>query len=107
MPCSPSKTLIGSSVSNMSTNDPTLSVEGSSAGSEVKIFPNPTTGLVKVVSNKVIGEDFIYNSLGIVVQAIQSDQEEMTFDLSNLGKGVYYLRMNCGSKTEVSKIILL
>jgi len=108
VPCSPSKTIFGSSVSNMSTNDPSLSTDpGSSTCSEVQIFPNPTTGLIKVISDRVIGEVEIYNSMGIEVRAFQSDLKEMTFDLSNLSKGVYYLRMNIENKTQVHKIIVL
>jgi Secretion system C-terminal sorting domain len=108
VPCSPSKTVIGSSVSNMSTNDPALGADpGSSVCSEVQIFPNPTTGLIKVVSDRVIGEVYIYNSMGIQVQAFQADLKEMTLDLSNRSKGVYYLKLSIENKTQVHKIIVL
>jgi hypothetical protein len=108
VPCSPSKTVIGSSISNMSTNDPSLSSgPGSLPCSEVQVFPNPTTGLINVISDRVIGEVNIYNSMGIQVQQFQADQKEMIVDLSNLSKGVYFLKMKIENKTQVHKIIVL
>ena len=108
VPCSPSKTVIGSSISNLSTNDPSLGIDpGCSAGPEVQIFPNPTTGVLKVISGKVVGKVYIYNSMGIQVQVFQANQKEMTIDLSNLSKGVYFVQLEIENKTEVHKIIVL
>ena len=37
----------------------------------------------------------------------QTDKKEMTLDLFNLSKGIYYLKLNIENKTQVQKIIVL
>jgi len=55
VPCSPSKTMVSSSFSNLSSNDPYLSSESHSyINSNVKIFPNPTKGMIKILSDRVV-----------------------------------------------------
>ena len=108
VPCSPSKTAITSSISNLASNDPYLSSGNIQApDADVQIFPNPTTGKVKVRSGRIIEKVDIYNSIGIQVQSTLGGSMEMVFDLFNLGKGVYYLRVDTGNKIEVRKVVVM
>jgi hypothetical protein len=108
IPCAPSKGMISSSCSNLSSNDPTLSINPhGSANQEVKIFPNPTTSMIKVVSDQIVENIEIYSSMGILVQSSTEVLKEMTFDLSTFSKGVYFIKMKIGSRTEIHKVVVL
>ena len=74
---------------------------------EVKIFPNPTTGQIRILSDKIIQNICIYNSMGIQVHSLICENYEVTFDLSKFGKGIYYIRMNKGEMTEIHKVVVL
>ncbi|MEI6900692.1 MAG: T9SS type A sorting domain-containing protein, partial [Bacteroidota bacterium] len=108
VPCSPSKTAISSSISNLASNDPYLSSGRIPVPEpDIQIYPNPTTGQIKVTSGRIIEIVDIYNSIGTRVQSSKGDSKEIVLDLSNLGKGVYYLKLNIGNETEVRKVIVL
>ena len=74
---------------------------------QVKTFPNPTTGQLKIQSDKIIRNIVIYNSMGQQVGSLKEENSELTIDMSNLGKGIYYIRMLIGDKPEIQKIVVL
>jgi hypothetical protein len=73
----------------------------------VAIFPNPTTGMIKIQSDRVIEKIEIYSSIGF--QVIQSSFNEKTvaLELSRLNRGVYYLKLSHGEQILIRKIVLL
>ena len=65
------------------------------------VYPNPTTGRVKV-AGLTIGEKIrIYNASSVLVDIYTVTDDEMLIDLSNLASGIYYLR----TETKTSTII--
>lgn len=89
-----------------------VGIEEANLLKEVKIYPNPSAGIFNLeLVNAVIGE------LSVVVidmtgRTVYNSTEEVkgelkkSIDLSSLAKGVYYLRMESDSMTEIRKIVI-
>ncbi len=74
--------------------------------SEVKIYPNPTSGRFTIKGNEI---DFIsvYNDLGkIVYNALGKEIQSLEIDLSDLPKGIYFIMINGNEKVYTRKIII-
>jgi hypothetical protein len=69
----------------------------------INIYPNPTTGkiLVENVSNANI---YITNVLGNVVASKDNVNGSASFDLSNVAKGIYMVKLVSGNKVVTKKI---
>ncbi len=108
VPCSPSKAEIGSSVSNISSNDPYLSTETyNSTGWDIRVFPNPTVGRVELQSKEPIQKIIIYNSLGIKIRQLEPGQMDVSVDLSENEKGIYIFHLTSNNKVFTKKVILM
>lgn len=79
-----------------------LSIEEAQV-SLIDIYPNPTTGILKVSSQHNIETITIFNHLGEKV-AYQFNNYEL--DLTHLPKGVYYIKVSNQTIVESKKIIL-
>ncbi|MAW21320.1 MAG: hypothetical protein CMD16_02850 [Flavobacteriales bacterium] len=74
-----------------------------------RIFPNPTTGKVKIKSDHNIESISVYNSIGnqlIIVNNKNNTQTDTEIDLSTFAKGVYYMRINTNNQIINQRIIL-
>ncbi|HTL80658.1 MAG TPA: SBBP repeat-containing protein, partial [Bacteroidia bacterium] len=69
------------------------------------LAPDPTDGAFTIYTTCKHGEIFIYNDLGEIVLTSTLDASPFTIDLSNRSAGIYFVRMNDGTKTSVQKII--
>ena len=66
------------------------------------IYPNPTCGIINILSNEIITKIIIYNATGKqIFQSLLSNHNTVV-DLSNQNKGIYLIRIitKNGSKTE-------
>jgi len=70
----------------------------------VSIYPNPTTGLVKVENAKSI---VVYNMIGEVVTSVNNANALTTIDLSTFGNGSYIVKVNDGANVITKKINLI
>ena len=74
------------------------------------VFPNPSTGLFNVKSPSAIEKEIeVYNVLGETVFTYTFTGNTTTIDLSNLDKGVYFIRINenvSGGKNGTKRIII-
>jgi len=83
-------------------NTSTLSVK-SNVFKNYKITPNPTKGNIHITSDKLIREVQIYNSFGILV--LKTSKIE-SLNISNLSKGVYFIKLIFNDNTIVSDKII-
>jgi len=86
----------------ISTNE--LEIEAAN----IKVYPNPTNGLLNVDLN-TLTEDVnidIYNIVGQQVQSIQNARNLATLDLSNVSNGVYFVRIS-NEATVISKKVIV
>ncbi len=69
----------------------------------ITIYPNPTNSVV-VIKNNLINENFeITNSIGQVVSSGKINSSNFEINISNLGTGVYFLRIS--NKLIIKKIV--
>ena len=93
---------------SISSNNPTVSYEVNRDNSavqvklqEVQLFPNPTTGMVKI-SPLVEGTYRIYNEVG---RTIDAGQIKETFDFSNQSNGIYMLVLQTDNGMIYRKVV--
>jgi hypothetical protein len=68
----------------------------------VSLFPNPTTGIVYVDSEKPVSSIVIYNAQGVIVNRIIDSNE---IDMHHLPVGVYFARIESDKGGVVHKVI--
>lgn len=74
----------------------------------LKVFPNPATDNINIVSQSSPYQISIYNSLGIQVYSGESDSDSFKMDVSHFAKGIYLVKVTDPSSdaVNVQKIIL-
>ena len=74
------------------------------------IYPNPTNGIIHVQNNHqnvpIVSFEF-YNNMGQKVSPINKDYDQSYFDFSTFKKGIYYVKINYKTQSEVIKIVLI
>ncbi len=73
--------------------------------SKFYVYPNPTTGLVKVSMNDLIEQFYtieVYNGMG---QLKLSREKASCIDLSSFSSGIYLIKLNARTKSYFQKII--
>ena len=76
-------------------------------GDDAPIYPNPTTGLIRITSASLENRSFrttIYNSTG---QPVLSSENTSSFDLTSFEAGFYYLTILTSRSEHISKKIIL
>lgn len=73
---------------------------------DVKIYPNPTNGIVNFSSIEDILKIEIYDISGKMVKTISLKSQKVQLDLTNLDKGIYTTLINSRNKTKIEKILL-
>jgi hypothetical protein len=72
----------------------------------ISIFPNPTTDVLNIKVNEFQNVDFtLCNEFGQAVLAARLN-ENNSFDVSNFSKGVYFVKINTGTKQAVKAVVL-
>jgi hypothetical protein len=77
--------------------------------SAIKIYPNPTTGIIKVsienILDQIKGELRIYNLNGIILKKLRVDSPLTEIDVNDIADGVYVMRLLINGKSLDYKII--
>ncbi len=76
-----------------------------SGDNSIKIYPNPTTGILNIESDNIQSIEII-NCGGRVVKRLIVDNSKYVVDLSHLTKGVYLLRIFTDNEVSTGKIVL-
>jgi hypothetical protein len=72
----------------------------------IKLFPNPTTGQVTINNDSKIIESVIVNDiLGKTVQTKTINDKTAQLDLSDLSKGIYYVKVKSEGAEKVIKVV--
>ncbi len=71
-------------------------------------YPNPSTGLVNIVSNDMLESIMVYNQLGAVVLEQTNVPMNTTIDLSSFGRGLYFINLrNKEGELTSKKVVIL
>ncbi len=60
----------------------------------ISIFPNPTSGLIRIESDHKLGEIQLLNLTGQILKTLQVIENQADLDLSEFPKGMYFLKGN-------------
>ena len=71
------------------------------------IFPNPTTGFLKLETQSPFEKATVYNSMGLVVLEVQVKSAATRIDLTTYHKGVYFIAVTGKSGTSIRRVVLL
>jgi hypothetical protein len=80
---------------------------------DIQVFPNPSSGMVNILSSGIIGADVIiraYNSLGKEIASYQKEKDKRLndiIDLSDNPSGVYFLRIVSAGEYRSVKVFLI
>ncbi len=93
---------------NISISDPTVGIEEEITGNkEIKIFPNPSTGMFSIQSNKTIQSIKVSDECGKTVYQSNTIKNDIAkIDLSNQPKGVYFINITQENKAITQKVII-
>ncbi len=73
-------------------------------GVNCNIYPNPSKGVV-YVKGVDIAKVMVFNSLGQLVDVVESESDDSSINIENLSVGVYYVRvMNNAGETITKKV---
>jgi len=73
--------------------------------SKISVYPNPTTGILKIESRELKIEDVVIYDVFGKIQKMENWKTANTIDISHLPEGVYFLKI-CTEKGEVMKKVL-
>ena len=72
---------------------------------DLKLYPNPTSGLITIQSNETMDEIVIYNMFGQEMQKIDQAGTQTQVSLENLPLGVYIVKATWGTNQKTVRII--
>lgn len=73
----------------------------------LKIFPNPAFGLLSIETESLIDHILVSNMLGQEVSTYHDiNASSVSIDLSSQPKGVYFIKISCGEKILIRKVMI-
>ena len=96
---------------NIMTTDPTATaISSTEEEKQVKIYPNPSTGMVTVEINSTIDKYSIEvvstSNQRVLMQEYQSPTAKATLDLTSQPNGIYVVKVKSDSVNETTKILI-
>lgn len=74
------------------------------ANANLKVYPNPTSGIVNVAAGKVINKVEVFNTLNQLVNVVNGvGASSVTLDLSSQAAGIYFVRINGNTIAKLIK----
>lgn len=73
----------------------------------LKVYPNPATSVLNIEYDKAPYQVSLYNSLGVLVQSELSNTENFQFQVGQIKKGMYLIRINDNKNSFITKKIIL
>jgi len=93
-----------SAISNGLTINVNLSVENMEAGT-LKVYPNPTNGLLHITGTDEAMDLVVYNAFGqVVLHEQQPAMAKHTISFKEIPAGIYLLKVKTGNETEMVRI---
>lgn len=84
-----------------------MSLDKLSAEDGIRIFPNPTTGVVNVENKTKSNQTMtMVNTIGQVLRTVDLKTGTNTINISDLSAGIYYLIMETESGMRASKLVV-
>ncbi|GAA4814844.1 hypothetical protein GCM10023330_23360 [Litoribaculum gwangyangense] len=94
-------------LSNMESScfDESLSVDENKFDS-IKLYPNPTNGLINLDNLPIMSELIISNMQGAIIKTLKSSSREQSIDVTDLHSGLYFLTIKNNTTRLTKKITI-
>ncbi len=89
----------------MVVNDNTVSSDFPSSDVLLRVYPNPTTGLVQLHAEEMMTNIEISDLQGRALLSFDVHERDFSFDISQLPDGVYFLMVMMGEHRRIEKIV--
>jgi hypothetical protein len=90
--------------------EPTVGITDIVGLNSIKAYPNPSTGIVNIMSNAKSGglkTITLLNPIGEEILKVEAENQlELSIDFSSQPKGVYLLRLDTENESVIQKVIL-
>ncbi len=73
---------------------------------KVELYPNPVKDVVMIQGNS-INEISVYNSIGVLVERIEGEGNEVEINMNNYNTGIYFVQVNTENGTATRKVVKL
>ena len=96
-------------VSNLFKTGSIVGINSISNSNSLSVYPNPTNGIIHVMYNNITDNRTnvsLISLTGQVVLTKNSVSNNEMFDISNLEKGVYILKLDTNSETIYQKVVI-
>jgi hypothetical protein len=97
---------LNTSLSNKFTNLVTTEIKENFEDNSVSIFPNPTKGIFTLNTQNKNANIFVVDALGNILLNKLNVNATTSFDLSNYAKGLYLVKVICGEKVVIKKVVV-
>ena len=78
---------------------------GEGQETNISVYPNPTNGVLNIVAGNAEFEYQLFNGMGQEV-AKGTAQGTQQLNVSNMAKGVYFLRLTTGTQVNIQKVVV-
>ena len=78
---------------------------GEGQETDITVYPNPTNGILNIVAGNAEFEYQLFNGMGQEV-AKGTAQGTQQLNVSNMAKGVYFLRLTTGTQVNIQKVVV-
>lgn len=76
-------------------------------GNEISIYPNPSNGIITIETASAQKTTIsLINNLGAEIIQMESNNKSSILDCSQVAGGVYFIKIQTGSKTNVQRIVI-
>jgi hypothetical protein len=87
--------------------DEGLGILDNSSEKNFRVFPNPTYGEINISGREAISSIHVANILGEIVYSNSTHGLSGVIDLGSFKQGVYFVKIDSGSKHFIQKVLLL
>ena len=84
----------------------TLATDSFALGSKIKVYPNPTSGMINIdMKDLSFAKTTLYDLNGKVLKSQSSDSTSSKINISDLAKGIYLLKIDTNNGSITKQII--
>jgi hypothetical protein len=83
-----------------------VGIDEQSSSNKIQVQPNPTKGIFTINSKYQIEKVEIYNTKGQLINAVNSGDKEVSIDLTNVERGVYFVKVTSNGIISNEKIFI-
>ena len=83
-------------------NNDNLSLVENDKNNDIKIYPNPTAGLIHIYSGEQIEEVIVRNAIGESIHKFSTNE----IDVTAYPNGIYFVEVTTGKYKKIKKVVL-